>query len=76
MKEADLLQYSPPLWHMTDDRSWESIRKHGLLTSGLLDLHGVDGAERALIESGRRPESVWIATKRNSTERRSVTTSH
>jgi hypothetical protein len=62
LKEADLLEHFPRLWHMAEDGSWDSIKKHGLLsTSALLDLYGVNGAERAAIESERRPELVRIA---------------
>ncbi len=61
MKEADLLNHFPRLWHMAEDGSWESIRKHGLLsTSKLLDLYGVTGEKRFALESDRRPESVKI----------------
>lgn len=61
MKESDLLQHFPRLWHMAEDGSWESIRKHGLLsTTALLDLFGINGAERAAIESERRPKSIKI----------------
>jgi hypothetical protein len=38
--------------------------EHGLLsTSELLDLYGITGERRELIESKRRPESVSVATK-------------
>lgn len=49
---------------MAEDGSWESIRKHGLLsTSALLDLYGINGDRRKAMESERRPESVKIAAK-------------
>jgi hypothetical protein len=61
LKESDLLKHFPRLWHMAEDGSWESIRKHGLLsTTALLDLFDVNGAERLAIESERRPKSVKI----------------
>ncbi|MBZ5513719.1 MAG: hypothetical protein LAN62_02525 [Acidobacteriia bacterium] len=57
----ELAQTYPLLYHMADAQSWESIRKHGLLsTSALLDLFEVNGKERAEIESRRRPERVVI----------------
>ncbi|MGD1079885.1 MAG: hypothetical protein ABR881_16295 [Candidatus Sulfotelmatobacter sp.] len=57
----ELSQTYPRLYHMADAQSWESIQKHGLLsTSSLLDLFGVEGREREDIESRRRPESVPI----------------
>lgn len=47
---------------MAEDRSWESIRERGLLsTSALLDLFEVGGEERRGIESRRRPEAVEIS---------------
>jgi hypothetical protein len=46
---------------MAEAGTWPSIREHGLLsTSALLDLYGVVGEERRLIESCRRSESVTI----------------
>ncbi len=58
---AELLQDCPTLHHMAERGSWPSIRQHGLLsTSALLDLYGKRGAERAAIESRRRPGPVAI----------------
>jgi hypothetical protein len=49
---------------MAEDGSWDSIRKHGLLsTSSLLDLYGYAGKARRELEAERRPESVLIATE-------------
>lgn len=57
----ELAQTYPRLYHMADAQSWESIRKHGLLsTSSLLDLFEVEGQERDDIETRRRPRSVPI----------------
>lgn len=51
----------PKLYHMAEEGSWDSIRRHGLLsTSALLDLFEVRGAARTAIESCHRPESVPI----------------
>jgi hypothetical protein len=62
VNELDLIAIYPRLFHLAEDGSWESIERHGLLsTSALLDLHGVAGAERAAIELARRPQSVSIA---------------
>lgn len=62
MKEADLIKHFPRVWHMAEDGSFESIKKHGLLsTSSLLDLYGIEGEERSALESHRRAESVTIA---------------
>lgn len=44
---------------MTEGGSWPAIRRHGLLsTTALLDLYGLQGARRAIIESNRRPDVV------------------
>jgi hypothetical protein len=46
---------------MAEDESWESIHKHGLLsTSALLDRFEVEGEERLAIESARRPEMMRV----------------
>jgi hypothetical protein len=51
----------PRLYHMAEAGSWTSIQAHGLLsTSALLDLFEITGAQRELIESVRRPDSVPI----------------
>lgn len=58
--ETFLLRY-PRLFHMAEEGTWPSIRKHGLLsTTALLDLAGVTGPRRESIESCRRPESVTL----------------
>jgi hypothetical protein len=62
VNEADLLKHFPRLWHMAEDGSFESIRKHGLLsTSSLLDLYEIAGYTRTTLESRRRPQSVTIS---------------
>ena len=56
-----LIYRYPTLYHMAEDESWESIRRHGLLsTSALLDRFEVEGEERFAIESARRPEIVRV----------------
>jgi hypothetical protein len=56
-----LISRYPTLYHMAEDESWESIRRHGLLsTSALLDRFEVEGEERFAIESARRPEIVRV----------------
>jgi hypothetical protein len=53
---------------MAEAGTWESIRRHGLLsTSSLLDLFEVTGTERERIESQRRPESVTITHPKHGT---------
>ncbi len=56
-----LISRYPTLYHMAEDKSWESIRRHRLLsTSALLDRFEVEGEERFAIESARRPEIVRV----------------
>jgi len=51
----------PRLFHMAEAGSWESVKRHGLLsTSALLDLFEINGPARTAIETARRPESVRI----------------
>jgi hypothetical protein len=55
----ELLTDCPTLYHMAEDGSWPSIRERGLLsTTALLDLYGVQGAERERIEAQRRPAGI------------------
>lgn len=62
MKEEDLLKNYPRLYHMAEDASWDSVVKHGLLsTTELLDVYEFEGEERRKLESERRPESVQIS---------------
>ena len=61
MRDSDLVEGYPRLWHVAEDSSWDSIREQGLLsTSALLDLSRVDGARRFELESSHRPASVPI----------------
>lgn len=58
---AELIRDCPTLYHMAERGSWDSIRRHGLLsTSALLDLYAVQGPGREAIEGCRRPEGVTI----------------
>ena len=61
MTDEELVARHPRLWHMAEDGSWPSIRKHGLLsTAALLDLYGVTGERRVRLLRQRRPQSVTI----------------
>src|ERR1043166_590052 len=61
MTTDELVEYFPRLYHMAEAGTWESIRKHGLLsTTAMLDLFEVDGQLRKQIESAHRPECVTI----------------
>lgn len=51
----------PQLFHMAHVDSWESIKKHGLLsTTALLDLFEISGEDRIKIESRRRKKCIPI----------------
>lgn len=57
----ELLSDCPTLYHMAQRGSWPAIQERGLLsTSALLDLYGIEGAERKKIEAAHRPASVEI----------------
>ena len=58
---AEFAAVRPRLFHMAEPDAWESIRRHGLLsTSSALDLHGVRGPEREALEARRRPATVRL----------------
>ena len=62
MTIEDIIAHFPVLYHMSEAGSWESIRRHGLLsTSALLDLFEYSGAQRGAIEAHRRPKSIQIS---------------
>lgn len=64
----ELVRRYPLLYHMAEVGTWDSIRRHGLLsTTGLLDLFEIAGAERERIESQRRPESITIKHPKHGT---------
>jgi hypothetical protein len=57
----ELLEHCPTLYHMAEAGSWDSISRHGLMsTSALLDFCGVEGEVRFQTESSRRSENVVI----------------
>lgn len=61
MNAARFVARFPQLYHMAEGGSWESILRHGLLsTSRLLDLFEVSGPEREAIEFQRRLAKVDI----------------
>lgn len=58
-----LAQRYPRLWHMAEAGSWDSIRRYGLRsTTALLDLFGISGNKREIIEARRRPDSVVVTS--------------
>src|ERR1700744_1867974 len=61
MKETDLIDGFPRLFHVTDGNAWPSIRSQGLLsTSALLDLYGVCEPARSAFESERRAKGMIL----------------
>lgn len=59
MNPDNIAERFPRLYHMAEEGSWESIRRHGLLsTEALLDLFEVTGARRGEILHQRRAASV------------------
>ena len=59
----ELLDDCPRLFHMAERGAWDRIREHGLLsTSALLDLYGIKGKERFILESERRATTAEINT--------------
>lgn len=61
MTIEELYSDFPFLFHMAERGSWESIARHGLLsTTALLDLFEYTDGQRFSIESQHRPKSVTI----------------
>jgi hypothetical protein len=59
---AELLTDCPTFYHMAERGTWPSIQQYGLLsTAALLDLYGIQGRERILIERKRRAQSVVLS---------------
>ena len=57
----EIVRDCPILYHMAERGAWKSIRDQGLLSTGaLLDLYGITGDDRAMIESERRSTSIPI----------------
>lgn len=61
MISDELIHRYPLVYHMAEPGSWDSIQKHGLLsTTALLDLFEITGQERYKIESQWRKECLTI----------------
>ena len=57
----ELISECPVLYHMAERGAWESICDRGLLsTSAILDLYGIEGVRRRVIESERRLSNISI----------------
>ena len=64
----ELIDQYPRLYHMAEQGSWDSIQRHGLLsTTALLDLFEKSGCERMRLESEWRPRSVSIEHEEHGT---------
>jgi hypothetical protein len=60
---AELIRDCPSLFHMAERGAWPAIKRYGLLsTSALLDLYGIGGEQRAIIEAQRRPNGIELTT--------------
>ena len=61
-----IAELHPTVYHMAEYGTWESIKRHGLLsTSALLDLFGVGGSEREAIEGTLRKRPMQIRDPNN-----------
>lgn len=62
MNEADLIAKHPQLFHMASEGSWETIEKHGLLTTrDLVESSSLNSSERHALLRVRRATSSTIA---------------
>ena len=62
MTEAEFVTVCPYLYHMATKDSWDSISRHGLLsTEALLDLFEIAGPRRNRILTEHRPESTIVS---------------
>lgn len=61
MTLENFVKTRPQLYHMAESGSWESIRRHGLLsTEALLDLFQIDGDRKETLLSRNRAQCVPI----------------
>jgi hypothetical protein len=68
MRTDDLVAHFPRLYHMAEANTWESVQRHGLLsTSALLDTFDINGKQRFLIESCHRPQCVVVSHPKRGT---------
>jgi hypothetical protein len=60
---GEFIEEYPRLFHMAEHGTWDSIRRHGLLsTTAILDNSTITGDARRAIERQRRPECVTVST--------------
>ena len=61
MSPDEFVRRVPRLYHMAAEDAWDSITRHGLLsTCALLDLFEISGEQRRAIESRHRPNTMVI----------------
>jgi hypothetical protein len=61
MDPSEISKHYPLLYHIAEAGSWDSISRHGLLsTRSLIDLFEIDGDARDQILRRRRPASVQL----------------
>ncbi len=61
MTTEEFCDHYPKLYHMAEEGAYDSICKHGLLsTTGLLDLYEVEEPRRSQIERSHRPQNITL----------------
>jgi hypothetical protein len=61
-----IAELHPTLYHMAEHGTWESIKRHGLLsTRALLDLFDIIGPEREAIEGTLRKHPIELNNSKN-----------
>lgn len=66
MTKHELIANYPRVYHMAESGTWDSIQRHGLLsTNALLDLFEIESDERKRIAERHRPESVTVTHKQH-----------
>jgi hypothetical protein len=66
MIPEELAARHPRLYHVTEPGAWLSIKQNGLLsTTRLLDLFELEGPQREILETKRRPSAVLLEHPRH-----------
>lgn len=61
MKLETFVLHYPRLYHMAEEGTWPSIKKHGLLsTLATLDRYNITGLQRQALEETHRPSKVSV----------------
>ena len=62
MTPDQFVHHYPRLYHMAEYGTWDSIQRHGLLsTAAILDICEIQGQRRNSLEARRRPEKVALS---------------